>query len=147
MPHLISAWMVLALASCSGPAAYLKTDTEPWLRYERTPCFGPCPAFILEVDSEGQARFNGRRNVTPEGVFKGQWSAADLKRVAEAAHDVALKDKAGVYDNPMVTDLPTKRILLSGIVFVDRIDAPPVDRLYAVLDSLISSTGWTPEGL
>ena len=139
--------MVLALANCSGPAAYLKTDTEPWLRYERTPCFGPCPAFILEVDSKGQARFNGRRNVTPEGVFKGQWSAADLKRVAEAAHDVALKYMAGVYDNPMVTDLPTKRILLSGIVFVDRIDAPPVDRLYAVLDSLISSTGWTPECL
>ena len=135
------------LSSCAGPSAYLKTNTEPWLRYERTPCFGPCPAFILEVDSDGRAQYNGRRNVVQEGTFRGQWSKAQIQRVAEMAHEVAFKDKAGVYDNPMVTDLPTKRILLSGMAFVDRIDAPPVDALYTLMDSLISVTDWTPEGL
>ena len=135
------------LSSCAGPSAYLKTNTEPWLRYERTPCFGPCPAFILEVDSDGRARYNGRRNVAQEGTFRGQWSKAQIQRVAETAHEVAFKDKAGVYDNPMVTDLPTKRILLSGMAFVDRVDAPPVDALYTLMDSLISVTDWAPEGL
>lgn len=139
--------VVALLSSCAGPSVYLKTDTEPWLRYERTPCFGPCPAFILEVNSDGQARYNGRRNVTWEGVFQGQWTEAQMQEVAEVAHQMAFKDKAGVYDNPMVTDLPTKRILLSGMVFVDRVDAPPVDALYTLMDSLISVTGWTPEGL
>ena len=70
-----------------------------------------------------------------------------MQRVAQTAHEVAFKDKVGVYDNPMVTDLPTKRILLSGMVLVDRIDAPPVDALYILMDSLISVTGWSPEGL
>ena len=135
------------LSSCAGPTAYLKTDSEPWLRYERTPCFGACPSFILEVHSDGQARYNGRRNVAQEGIFSSQWTEAQMQQVAQTAHEVAFKDKVGVYDNPMVTDLPTKRILLSGMVLVDRIDAPPVDALYILMDSLISVTGWSPEGL
>lgn len=137
--------MAVMLSACSGPSAYLKTDTEPWLRYERTPCFGPCPAFLLEVDAEGHARYHGRRNVALEGVHTGQWTEAQRERVAQVAAKVDFKNKAGVYDNPMVTDLPTKRLLLAGHQMVDRIDAPPIDALYAVLDSLMSSTLWSPE--
>ena len=50
-----------------------------------------------------------------------------------------------MYDNPLVTDLPTKRILLGGCVFVDRIEAA-MDDLYGVLDSLISVTDWATTG-
>lgn len=137
---------LVMMAGCSGPAGYLQTAEEPWLRYEHTPCFGPCPAFILEVNSNGDARYNGRRNVKNEGKFSGQWDEQFLRAVADAAHRADLKRNAGVYDNPMVTDLPTKRILLGGHVFVDRIDAPPMDGLYGVLDSLISITDWTASG-
>ena len=138
--------VLMVVAGCSGPAAYLKTAEEPWLRYERTPCFGPCPAFILEVNSNGDARYNGRRNVKFEGTFQGQWDEQTLHTVAESAHQANLKRNAGVYDNPLVTDLPTKRILLGGCVFVDRIEAPPMDDLYGVLDSLISVTDWATTG-
>lgn len=138
--------VLMVVAGCSSPAAYLKTAEEPWLRYERTPCFGPCPAFILEVNSDGDARYNGRRNVKFEGTFRGRWDEQTLRTVAEAAHQADLKRNAGVYDNPLVTDLPTKRILLGGCVFVDRIEAPPMDDLYGVLDSLISVTDWAATG-
>jgi len=138
--------VLMVMSGCSGPAAYLKTTEEPWLLYERTPCFGPCPAFILEVNANGEARYNGRRNVKFEGIFRGQWDEQTLRTVAESAHQADLKRNAGVYDNPLVTDLPTKRILLGGHVFVDRIDAPPMDGLYGVLDSLISNTDWTATG-
>ena len=131
------------MAGCGGPAAYLKTAEEPWLRYERTPCFGPCPAFILDVTSNGEARYVGRRNVKIEGKFRAQWKEQDLRAVADEAHQANLKRHAGVYDNPLVTDLPTKHIRVGKHVLVDRIDAPKMDGLYGVLDSLISVTDWT----
>ena len=106
--------------------------------------FGPCPAFILEVNSDGDARYNGRRNVKFEGTFRGRWD--DSASRGRSRPSSGLKRKAGVYDNPLVTDLPTKRILLGGCVFVDRIEAPPMDDLYGVLDSLISVTDWATGG-
>lgn len=135
--------VLVLVVGCNGPAAYLQTDEEPWLRYERTPCFGPCPAFILEVESSGHVRYNGQRNVTHEGTFRALWDEPTQKAVARAAHEADFKQKAGVYDNPLVTDLPTKRILLGGHVFIDRVDAPSMEGLYSVLDSLISITHWT----
>ena len=83
-----AATLWLALSGCAGPRAYLATSDGPWLVYERTPCFGPCPAFELEVDRNGSARFHGRRNVTPEGNQVATWSEEDRQAVADAAHAV-----------------------------------------------------------
>lgn len=135
------------LGGCAGPSQYLKPADGVWLRYERTPCFGPCPAFLLEVDAEGRARFHGRRHATPEGQHEAQWDAATLRGIAEAAHQVSLRNHAGTYDNPMVTDLPAKRLTLGATSLIDRMDGPPIGAFYDHLDSLIARTPWVPSGL
>lgn len=135
--------LCLGLTSCSRPA-YLTAEEGPWLRFERTMCFGPCPAFVLEVDGLGHARFVGRAHVSPTGAHSAQWTETLRQRIAEVAHAVELKKHVGSYDNPMITDLPATRIQLAGHEVHDRINGPPITELYAVLDSAIQATDWLP---
>ena len=143
---LSTATLLLTFSGCAGPKAYLTTSDGPWLVYGRTPCFGPCPAFELEVDRNGSARFHGRRNVTPEGNQVATWTEKDMQAVADAAHAVAFRTKTGRYDNPLISDLPSKHIRLAGFDVVDRIDGPDIEALYTVLDSLLEATEWIPTG-
>jgi hypothetical protein len=108
-------------------------------------CFGPCPAFELEVDADGSARFNGRAHIQPEGPHTGKWSTEELEELAEIAHDIRLDEKAGTYDNPRIMDLPATRLVFGPHRVLDRINGPDLTALYARLDSLISTTEWTPD--
>ena len=135
---------VLITYGCSGPRHYFPKGDKTWLLYQRTPCFGPCPAFELEVSADGSARFNGKRNTLPIGQHTAIWNADNLRTLAAVAHNVRFKSKAGRYDNPLITDLPAKRIVLAGHDLYDRFDGPDIDALYTALDSLISKTDWIP---
>ena len=142
-------WTIPALlfaAGCAGPRQYLPKGGDTWLVYERTPCFGPCPVFKLEVSTDGTARFHGGRNAEPNGHHLATWGNKERQIVAEKAHGVRFKSKAGQYDNPLITDLPAKRIQLAGNDLYDRFDGPNIDALYTALDSLISITTWIPSG-
>lgn len=142
---IATAWSCLALGACHGPKQYLKSEPgAPLLEYARTMCFGPCPAFELEVDSEGHARFNGRVHIQPEGRHTGTWSKETLHELAQMAHDLRLDEKAGTYDNPRIMDLPSTRLAMGSHRVLDRINGPDLTALYTRLDSLISVTDWTP---
>lgn len=143
---LLFAGFLLTAAACSGPNRYLSSDSEPWLQYERSPCFGPCPAFTLTVEANGHARFSGRRNASPEGKHEAQWSQQDLQILAVTAHAVQLHRHEGRYDNPLISDLPSVTLQFGGVTVFDRVDGPPIDALYKSLDSLIAATAWTPSG-
>jgi len=132
-------------ASCTGPKQYLKGEGSPILSYSKSMCFGPCPAFTLEVESDGTARFNGRAHIEPKGPHTGKWSTADLEALAEIAHSSQLRHKAGTYDNPLIMDLPSTRLTMGPYHVLDRINGPDLSVLYYSLDSLIRVTTWTPE--
>lgn len=134
----------LLLVGCAGNRTYLRSDADPVLTYGRTMCFGPCPAFSLEVDRDGLVRFNGRAHVDPIGPHTGRWTEADLQRLAQRALEVDLAGKAGTYDNPMIMDLPSTQLTFGPHKVVDRVDGPDLEALYAALDSLISITEWKP---
>ena len=130
-------------AGCGGTQKYLKTKSGPLLEYTRTPCFGPCPAYKLEVQADGQARYVGRSNVTNIGEYSGQWTPAQLREVATVAGEVQLSRKAGNYDNPLIMDLPATRLTLGKYRVLDRVNGPDLDQLYGTLDSLIGITVWS----
>ncbi len=139
------AFVLVCCTACHGPKSYLAVKEGPLLSYSRSMCFGPCPAFSLSVEANGQAQYTGRANVDWIGVHTGQWSEPNLSALAQIAADLRLDQKAGVYDNPLVTDLPSKRLSFGGHEVLDRINGPDLDRLYVALDSLIEATAWTPE--
>ena len=132
------------LIGCGGSRSYLKTKEGPVLYYERSMCFGPCPAFRLEVDPNGKARFNGRANVSPMGQHQGTWPLEWLESLADEAHAIGFADKAGTYDNPLIMDLPSTRVTFGPHRVLDRVNGPDLGQFYAILDSLIAATEWVP---
>ena len=139
-------WLAIGVffASCAGPKQYLKGEDTALLSYSKSMCFGPCPAFTLEVDSDGSARFNGRAHIQPEGAHTGTWSQEDLQSLAAIAHASRLDHKAGTYDNPLVMDLPSTQLNMGPYRVLDRMNGPDLSALYNALDSLISVTNWVP---
>ncbi|MCB0762958.1 MAG: hypothetical protein KDC12_15640, partial [Flavobacteriales bacterium] len=121
------------------------------IQYVRTPCFGTCPHFELDVYSTGRAQYNGKRFVQNEGVFTGTWSSEDIMAVFEAAEEINYFELQSTYDNRMVMDLPsvTTRILSGDTLksVMNRYQGPPeLNELYKVLDQIISQTNWTAAG-
>ena len=136
---------ILCCVSCHGQRAYLSGGDAEWLSYQRTMCFGPCPAFTLTVAPDGSATYTGKANVERIGTYTADWSQEQMHEIASIAAAMRLDRKAGVYDNPLITDLPATQIALGPHEVMDRFNGPDLSGLYAALDSLIEVTPWTPE--
>src|SRR4051812_16205110 len=60
-----------ALATCN-----VKTPTFSTVTFERTPCFGTCPVYRVNVNGNGEVKFEGIRNVDSVGTFVGHIDAS-----------------------------------------------------------------------
>ena len=66
-----------------------KTETGPVITFERTPCFGKCPAYLMQVFADGRVLYEGRRDVPILGQKELKISAAtvaDMLHKAKEAH-------------------------------------------------------------
>lgn len=73
------------------PEHELTEEDEAWLAvtdfeilFERTACFGTCPAYALRIDSSGALRFVGYEWVDKLGVHETQISAEDVRALYES---------------------------------------------------------------
>ena len=72
------------------------TEAGPVFTFERTPCFGTCPGYVMQVYADGRVAYEGRRAVPLMGKqdLKMPASAvADLLRQAQAAHFEQFEEK------------------------------------------------------
>ncbi|MFD2721733.1 DUF6438 domain-containing protein [Hymenobacter monticola] len=81
------------------------TEAGPVLTYERTPCFGTCPVYTMQVYADGRVAYEGRHHVPLIGrkEFKLPAAAvADMLRQAKEAHFETFQEqyKSGVTDMP-----------------------------------------------
>jgi hypothetical protein len=68
-----------ALATCNA-----KTPTFSTVTFERTPCFGTCPVYRVNVNGNGEVKFEGIRNVDSVGTFVGHIDASAIAKLARA---------------------------------------------------------------
>ena len=83
-----------------------KTEAGPVLTFERTPCFGTCPAYSMKVFADGRVAYEGRRAVPTMGQKELKLSAsavADMLRQAQEAHFDQFQDRY----SRNTTDLPS----------------------------------------
>jgi len=81
-------------------------EAGPVITFERTPCFGTCPSFTMQVYADGRVSYEGRRFVSIEGKkdFKlPTATVADLLRQAKESH---FEKFEGHYSSG-TTDLPS----------------------------------------
>ena len=124
------------------------------VEYEKTLCFGPCPAFLFEVLETGQCRLEitrpfreGALNSLEVGQYSAQmkesaegWNAR-LQTVYLETRFAQLQDE---YDNPRITDLPSTMVTLHGKRVRVRYNGPDLSTLYTVLDAAMESMEWHP---
>lgn len=74
---------------------------------ERTPCFGKCPVFKINIYQNGYATLEAIRNVGDKnGFYQTAFTPEDLKSISDKAVEIKYFEMENIYDSP-VTDLPT----------------------------------------
>lgn len=119
-----------------------------FLYLERTPCFGMCKAYRIEVYRSGFATYDGRMNMEKEGRHTARIEKdvlQDALQKAEALGFFGLQDK---YDGE-VTDLPSTfvRIVANGKdkKVMGRVGQPQAFRqLVTELEALLLHVPWKP---
>ena len=126
------------------------------VRLERQPCFGTCPVYVVNVDSDGHVRFDGRAHVQMMGTATADISRDDFRGMAERLVEsgVLSFDSTYVAGAPgcgaYATDLPivTLSVVVDGTTKVIRHDygctgAPSALRgLHAMVDSVANISRW-----
>ncbi len=115
---------------------------------QRTPCFGACKVYVINVYRSGYATYDGRANVEPTGkhyAYIGPDVAKALLDDAERSGFFALED---VYDRD-VTDLPSSIMRVVGKGrdkrVVARVGTPESFReLFGRAEQTLFSMPWKP---
>ena len=103
--------LLSALISCKPQekktsSAVAVEDTTVFLKMQRTPCYGKCPNYTVEISNNGKVNYFGKMFVDFEGQHYGNISITDVELIKTKIKEVnffELKDK---YDSP-ATDVPS----------------------------------------
>lgn len=81
------------------------------LRFEKTPCFGTCPVYTVELDSTGEARFSGLQNTATQGEAFFRISPRRLRGILRRARQLGFWEMQPKYD-ATITDIPSTILTL-----------------------------------
>lgn len=115
---------------------------------QRTPCFGHCKAYRIEVFRSGYATFNGAANVEKMGPHEGRVGMDTLRTLLDQAEEIRFFDMLDLYDAD-VTDLPSTivRIVANGKdkQVKARVGTPARFRAFAdQAEGLLFPVAWKP---
>jgi len=124
-----------------------KNDTT-FASIERTFCFGTCPVYTLTIGVNGNATYEGTRNVDMLGTYSGKFTPAQMNTLIESAKNIEYLTMESSYDNPHVTDLPstTTSIVIDGKrkQVMRRIGFPQSIKVFEdTFDELAKEVKWT----
>jgi hypothetical protein len=93
----------------------VKTDaaTVPLLSLERSPCFGACPVYTVEVLSNGVTTFKGVRHVKVTEPVELKLEPATLEKL-NARFEASEFAKWGDFTRTPVSDMPTVVLTYRG---------------------------------
>jgi len=119
-----------------------------FLYLERTPCFGTCKAYRLEVAPDGKATYTGRANVERMGAHTALVPAESIKLIRAKADELGFRQMEDKYDAE-VTDLPSTvlRLNLGGKPkqVLGRVGQPAAfKQLVTYIEELLLPLDWQP---
>ena len=81
-------------------------DTTVFLKMQRTPCYGKCPSYVVEIFNNGKVSYLGKMFVDYVGQHEANLSKSEVDLIKTKINEInffELKDK---YDSP-ATDIPS----------------------------------------
>jgi hypothetical protein len=105
--------LTLGLFSCkqtletkqTSPTDEVKKDV-PFISMKKTPCYGKCPAYMVDIYEDGNVLFNGKSFVDYIGEHKGSIAIEDMNRIKEKINTINFFELNDKYDSN-VTDFPS----------------------------------------
>ena len=86
-----------------------KTDANIMVSLQRTPCFGQCPVFKIQLFNDGQALYEGKAHCKRVGIYKSVASFELMKTIQQKAiliNYLSLNERYPKGES-MITDIPT----------------------------------------
>ena len=114
----------------------------------RTPCFGTCKAYWINVYRSGYATFNGNSNVEKIGPHEGWVGQDTIVMLINEAYRIGFFELEDLYDGP-VTGLPSMTIQVvandKDKKVTGRVGTPTKLKNFGKLaDELLFPVAWTP---
>ena len=142
---------------CVSCQSYRKMATSSH-RYEienliinKSPCFGACPTYKLEVTKDGKAYLDARNFLKNDlkGKYTTKLNTAHLQRLSSELNNLEFPKLKDRYGDNRITDLPATdlEIRYNGH-FVKKIydygnqGTPALAKFYADVDSLVYAQQW-----
>ena len=145
--------VAMAAFGCAGKDTAAEAPRSVSITMERTPCFGSCPVYRLDVDGTGKVVYEGRGFVKERGRKEATVRAEDVQALAreiEAAGFYTLRDSypPDATDNASVItsvtiDGKTKRVEHD---LSSRSAPASLKALYQRIDEVAGSKQWVGEG-
>ena len=102
------ATLLLAQMCKENPGKFWqKEDTEFTLQISKTPCYGKCPIYTLNIDQDGSAHFEGERFTDIKGTHDTVLSKADMDTLKTRLSEADFHNLDSLYYDEMTTDLPS----------------------------------------
>lgn len=98
--------------------------------YQRTPCYGKCPSYLVTAQKDGSILYEGRRNVEMIGLFQAKLTDEQMTKILDTAKSINFFSLADMYpeDGQFPTDLPSSIIFIQSNDYahkvVNKIEAP-----------------------
>lgn len=120
-----------------------------YLSYERTACYGRCPIYKINIYDGGYATYDGINFVDKMGKFHGYFAESTLIDLEKTLNDMYFFQLEDAYDNPSLSDLPSKIIVVNTPVREKRITArynvpQELIQLFEKIDGIIDANEWLP---
>lgn len=114
----------------------------------RTPCFGTCKAYWINVYRSGYATFSGNSNVEKIGPHEGWVGQDTIVMLINEAYRIGFFELEDIYDGP-VTDLPSMTIQVvandKDKKVTGRVGTPTKLKNFGKLaDELLFPVAWIP---
>jgi hypothetical protein len=117
---------------------------------ERTPCFGHCPSYKIEIYYKGFVAYHGYNYVDHVGDFFTVVSRGKLKELFDYAKEIKYFNMKDSYINPAITDFPTTitsmQVRGQKKVIVDGHHETPSELVFfeKMIDDMFKDTQWKP---
>ncbi|GAB5538663.1 MAG: hypothetical protein Salg2KO_07660 [Salibacteraceae bacterium] len=119
-----------------------------YFRIDRTPCFGECPIYTVNIYRSGWAYMKGGRFFDYEGDYITKFNEEEMIRIDQMAKNIGYAEMDHVYDAP-VTDLPSTTTIVNSEAIThwvyNRMNSPDELRNFErEVETMIKDKQWKP---
>ncbi len=153
-PVVVALLFAITISSCKTSSKSAQTDKQLsdsdslFVSLDRSPCFGSCPTYTVNIYQSGYAIYKGKNAVSRLGTYEARFTRDQLKLFSEAAMDYRVDTLQSEYVDPFIADFPAtySSINLKGKQHTFKVstDAPPesLTSFEAALERLIELPQW-----